>query len=529
VEHCQEFYQLLGDRLPPQGWQDIQWTNPGGWEVLDVTRGDVVGGDRAIPPNDASVDATPRLRGIIDSVAGRRVLYFPAGTYYLSSKLWVTDGDLILRGAGLDRTELRFTAAGPDAGIEFTGPEQGEERAVQGSPARGDHLLSVGDGGIGPGDFLLVYNRGAEQTPAGYVDWRPFAEDIFYTQCQIVRVMTTQDEGLLQKLGVDMALGLDYGNNPKCRKLTMLQNVGVERMKVSLSDMSGNPRFVRSSMVTLRKVFNGFIRDVEVDHTYGCHTDLVTCRDCVVERNRIHRAYHFAGGYGYGVLPELGATRCRVTGNLMWKCRHHILLHSGANHCVVSYNCAVPPSRTTGDIIFHGFDPHNNLIEGNRGYILKQDQRSEEDWHCHQGMYNVFFRNLTTSWEPADLVDGERYFGARIGNWQYPDFHNGHLLLMAPRAEGNWPAAHTTVIGNALGGWGPLDADDTLMGANQIGGQVEWGDIGPDVEIPRSLYAGNRPAELRQGDKEYEWPPFGPDRGGWGRETPLPAEALGTY
>ena len=240
MKSYQGFYQRLGDRLPPAGWQDIQWVDPGGWQVLNVTLADHVGEDLTILPNDASIDAAAGLKKIIESTMGRRVLYFPAGTYFFASKLFIKTGDLIIRGVGLDKTEFRFTAVGNDAGIEFTGPEQGDETAVSDLPKRGDNTFSVEGDVCDEGDFLLLFNKGSDDTPAGYVDWRPFAEDVFYTQCQIVRVLASEAQGQSQKLTVDMKLGLDFDNHPRFRKLTMLQNVGVEGVKVSLADISGD-------------------------------------------------------------------------------------------------------------------------------------------------------------------------------------------------------------------------------------------------------------------------------------------------
>ena len=67
------FDDIYKTRIPPNGWENTMWNDPGGWITIDVT-------DNGLPPNSPSIDATIAIQSIINSSSGNRILYFPQGT-----------------------------------------------------------------------------------------------------------------------------------------------------------------------------------------------------------------------------------------------------------------------------------------------------------------------------------------------------------------------------------------------------------------------------------------------------------------
>ncbi|HEA68476.1 MAG TPA: hypothetical protein ENI07_16880 [Desulfobacterales bacterium] len=63
-----------------------------------------------MPPDDSGIDAAQKVKDVIASTSGRRILSFPAGTYYFKTDLGITTGDIIIRGAGMDKTRLHIVA-----------------------------------------------------------------------------------------------------------------------------------------------------------------------------------------------------------------------------------------------------------------------------------------------------------------------------------------------------------------------------------------------------------------------------------
>lgn len=69
------------DRLPPAGWADTQWVDPGGWKKVDVTQ-------HGLRADDEKTDAAAKVREILAAHPQERIiLFFPRGVYYFASSL----------------------------------------------------------------------------------------------------------------------------------------------------------------------------------------------------------------------------------------------------------------------------------------------------------------------------------------------------------------------------------------------------------------------------------------------------------
>jgi hypothetical protein len=457
---------LPADRLPPAGWVDTQWVDPGGWTTIDVTT-------RGLPADTASVDASARIRSILAAATGRVVLFFPAGAYYLRTDLTVTRDDVILRGAGADRTRLVIDAPGAaNAQIAFRGATTGPALPATGSPAAGSPSITVpGSAPLSTGDFVQLSLNGGRK-PYGYA-----------SETQIFRIAAKSGSTLT----LDMKIGLNYpaAKSPVVQEIDMLRTAGVERLRI---ERTHQPTLENVNNLVLDKVHNAFVRDIESVRSGRSHVSVDGSKNVVVERTALHGAFvQNTGGYSYGVCVNWGSTRVRITDNKLWDLRHPVVLQLGTNHTVVSYNSSEAPYRGYNDLALHANWAYLNLFEGNRfaeGYA--DNSKEGQAGMAETGPGNTWFRNYATG---------------QIGSI-------------------NSGTARQSLIGNRTSLL-RLSGSDHYHGANNEGGVVKWGSLSASSRIPASLYLTAKPAFLGS----TPWPPFGPSVADWGTATVLPAAA----
>lgn len=466
---------IPASKMPPNGWINSTWGDPGGWTTLDVT-------DHGVPVNNPSVDASVRIKNLINSTSGFRILYFPAGTYYLKSSLTVTVGGIRFQGAGMGSTFLRLdTPSDVNSSILFAGSgPTGSELAVNGSIAAGTTAIPLLDASsIAAGDIIYLYARNAPLENDGNA-WN------WYVKGQFVKVNSKSGN----TLNVDMKIGLSYPSSeqPRVKKYNFIHTIGIETLRVvRVNDTQGITNVFN---VVFRYAKSGFMRDMESEYCVNAHLVADRCRDIVFERNKVHEKlsqYSGMNGFGYGIALQGGTTNCRVTDNKTWNVRHHIMLQQGANHNVVSYNSNESTWMDYNDMALHATYAYQNLFEGNsfrEGYAdgSKPGADGAED---STGPGNTWFRNNAKE---------------DIGSLQ-----------------------STTKLQNLIGNV-CLDLDtwgsDHYIGANRVNGSIQWGALSSSSSIPASLYLTSKPGFF--GSKP--WPLFGPGVGSaWGQANTLPA------
>jgi hypothetical protein len=449
--------------MPPAGWVDTQWADPGGWATVDVTT-------RGLPANTPSVDAAARVRDVLSTATGRTVLFFPAGAYYFKTDLSITHDDVILRGDGF-ATRLIIDAPGSaNAQIAFRGANAGAPLAVAGSPAAGSTSITVpGSGSLAVGDFVQLYLDGGK---------KPFG---FASETQIFRIVAKNGDTLT----LDMAIGLPYpaAKAPRAQEIDMLKTAGVERLRIQRTNQ---PTVENTNNLVLDKVHNGFVRDVESVNSGRSHIQMDWSKNVVVERNYVHGCFvRDTGGFCYGIVVNWGSTRVKITDNKTWDLRHNILLQLGANHCVVAYNSLETPFNSYNDLALHANWAYQNLIEGNRfteGYA--DNSKAGQAGQDETGPGNTWFRNYAT----------------------------GQLGSI------NAGTTRQNLIGNKMQ-LIRLSGTDHYHAASMEAGVVKWGSLTPTSRIPASLYLSAKPAFLGN----TPWPVYGPSLPDWGGANHLPA------
>lgn len=458
-----DYGDLDTTKMPPDGWKNVQWQDPGNWTTINVNQ-------NGIPANDTTVNAAQEVLDILSTTSGNRILYFPEGTYYFDTDLSITASNVRIVGDGMTKTV--FHLSGPSSAnveISFTGSTSGTAIAVSGSPARGDQSFTVSDAStLSVGDMIQLYLKNGA-TAYG-----------FYNESQILEVTAVNGNTIT----VDMKLGIDFpsADTPEIIELDMVRNVGISDMKV-IRDTAATS--ANTNNIEFWKVYNGYAHNIESAFAERSHINAGFSKNIVIEHNLVHEAFDYGGGgQGYGIMLEIGTTGARVSNNRAYALRHHYLIQLGANHNVFSYNVSEPDYKHVDDNDFsvHGDYPHNNLFEGNVGSNIEADNA-----HGSNGPNNTYFRNDAGSIQIRSLTGYQNIIG--------------NLAAVSTESSTNY------------------------VGANSADGNtIDWGSLNSNSAIPDSLYLTTKPDFFGTNDP---WPVFGPGVTNWGTGHALPAVDIG--
>jgi hypothetical protein len=468
-----DYGDLDRTRMPVEDWKETTWVDPGGWVTIDVTA-------HGLPANDTSVDAALKVADILTSTSGRRRLYFPEGVYSFKSSLTVQTSDLWFDGDGADKTVWRIDAPGSDnAQLVFSGKAESSAVQVAGDLSAGDSAVTVADAsGFAVGDLVQLLADDAPLAQGG----RAWSLEV---HAQMLRVTAIAGNTLT----FDMKVLLPYpaSSRPMLRRHEALRHFRLSSLKV---ERTHEPSSENVSNIVVRYSDNALVHAIESSFSGRNHVHFEGAKDCVVTNNYVHDCWKpRTGGYGYG-LSLVTSTGCLISNNKTSRLRHQIILQTGANHNVVSYNDVEAPTHYN-DIALHATYAYFNLFEGNvftEGYSDKsKDGQAVE---AQTGPGNMWFRNFAVG---------------TVGNLQ-------------------GSTTRQNVIANLLGRVAS-DGAQHYIGANLTvsSGAAEWAAVPEGAALPPSLYAREKPAFFTAQDP---WPSFGPDLPQWGLHHHIPAQRV---
>ena len=447
-----DYGSLTPDRFPSSGWSAVHWDDPGGWTIVDVTTA-------GISPGGSN--SAPTLVQLADQATVPTIFYFPPGDYTFTSAVDINDSNIIIRGAGSDQTRFFLDGSGTHE-IRFIGWDD-DPIDILSSVAENAQSFSVAStGGLAVGDLVEV----SQELPEWDAEWgiRSWGQLVFITAIS----------GNQVTVDLPLSLGLDGTRRPQVQKINAVRNVGVEDLYIE------RKQYGESNNIEMRSVYNGFIRNVESANAVKFHAFVYRSRQVEISGNYFHDAQNYGtGGHGYGVNLENLSTNILVTNNIFKNLRHHILVQTGTNHSVISYNYNVDIVELV-DLSMHGHYSNHNLYEGNIVWWA-----GFADFWGKVGPENTLYRNQIG----GRAEDDE---GVVI----YDDSDRQNVV-------GNDFLRNSRIAKDA-------DVDDTYEEGNVISGQVEWNSLSNGSTLPASLYLTEAPDFWGN----QAWPPFGPDASG---------------
>lgn len=471
-----EIISQIGSIIPPE--RRVDWRNPGLSVPIENKSNRFLSViDYGAKGDGISDDTNPVIKTINDArnnINGLSIVYFPSGIYLIKETLSIS-GNILLKGAGSDKTQLSFLLDKNKNPFVFRGSAEGSFIPVVSGYTAGSLLIGLQTpiSTVKAGDYIeLVMSNG---------NWKQNYASDFNPQDyvgQIIKVESVTNEYIFLK----DKLSLSYTNSPRVRKVNPVSNSGIEDLKIYRvsSGKGGGSNFIFSYAA------NCWIKGVESDNTSRYHMEISGSTGIEIKGSYFHHAEDYGdGGFGYGIAVNFHSTNCLIENNIFQRLRHAMLLQIGANRNVFGYNYSREQhstyyesvtgstiTTTLGDVDVHAHYPYANLFEGNVIETISVD-----DYWGDNGPINTFFRNRVT--------------------------RNDNLIQMGGI---HIKANMQNIIGNVLD-----DISDQFYYTQQYSGNLanfngQPGSMGDAVCSDISYYYESQPAFLSGG---YTWPPVG--------------------
>ncbi len=437
---------------------------------------------------DGFTDDYSAIENAINSLNGSNgCIYFPPGIYLITKPLYLPDS-CVLKGKNSNETTLLFNLNGEAANCIILSKSQSSDfNDITGGLDMGNNLITVQDVSrfnIGDAVEIRQKNGDWDVVPIAWAD---------YSVGQITRIKDIYDDNLL----LESPLRIDYSAdlNPEIRPIVTRHSSGIQCLKIHRMD---EPTEGSGANIYMSMAENCFVRGVESDTSVGAHISVYSSLNILIDGNYFHHAFKYDGKgmRGYGVALSKHTSECLITNNIFRYLRHAMMIKTGSNGNIFSYNYSIEPHRSepipdaSGDISFHGHYAFSNLWEGN----IVQNIIIDHYWGP-SGPFNTLFRNraelygiiMTTS----DLIEtnSQNFVGNEVTNTEF--LHGLYSLSGTNNFEfGN------NILGEIIPA-GTIDLPDESYYLSDMPyfwrDSLEW----PSVGIPIELGTGTIPAEIR--------------------------------
>jgi len=429
---------IAPERIFPEAWQNAGYPGeiPSPKTIVNVTSFGALG--------NGSNDDRNAVQNAINSLGGAPgVVYFPAGTYLLGSRVDLSSG-VVIRGESAQSVTLRWNHIGDyytGTGLYIGASQSGSyQTVVSGYTIHSSSIVVTNGSSFASGDYAEIRQ---DNLPAWNLSsWAGKASG------QILRITAVSGNTLT----LERPLRLTYAaaQNPEIRKITPITNCGVENIKVER--LNAGTATSRNNIATI--FFDGasrcWVRGVESNFGFGGHIAFSGCTQCEVTGCYIHHASDYdGGGSGYGIRIESKTGECLIEDNIFRSLRHAMLFQAGPNGNVVAYNYSIESKDqygfSTSDVTLHGNYSYANLVEGNICRFISID----ESGHGANGPLNTVFRNRTEASGISIANNGsnnQNIVGNEITSGSYSMGSIGHFLYGNNRPSGGMFPDPTTSL-----------------------------------------------------------------------------------
>jgi hypothetical protein len=472
--------------IPPE--RQVNWSDALKSYEYNVPVNEVNVMDFGATGNGVDNDRPAVLNAIASLNGNLGYVYFPPGNYLLTGSLSLPDS-VILKGFSSETSVLKFNFSGSANNcIQMSGTATSVFVRIDTGFVKGSSWIKSDSAFLfSAGDYAeIIENNGSwNDKPA---DWA------LNSVGQIVQIDYRNNDTLFLKS--PLRITYDLSLIPRIRKINPLSNAGLECLKIMRLDSSS-----AGSNIAISLAANCHIRGIESNKSVSAHVDIFQSTRILVEGCYFHHAFKYDGGSkrGYGVILNSHSGECLVTNNIFDYLRHAMMVKTGANGNVFSYNYSNEvyrngslewPTNYGGDISLHGHFAYANLFEGN---IIKTIQVDLE-WGP-SGPYNTFFRNRAEGYGIVYSSGNQTLSNSHhiIGN----DVDYNGLLLGPYTITGTGHIQHGNNVDGVIKppGTGTLTDTSYYLTAEPVFWSVADG--WPSLGIPNVLGAGTNPANYR--------------------------------
>lgn len=413
----------------------VDWTLAGNKNFTEPTL--VINFQTSGGDNTGSTSNNTVMTNLLNSIGSSgAIIHFPAGTYLFNQTI-VLKTNIILRGESANSTFLKFNLGGTGNAIQIQASQTTTETGLTQSASITTNSIQVSNAALFQvGDFVKLSDDDAAKVTSSWA---------IGSTGQILKIASIN----ANQINFSSPLRREYllTNSPKITKLNMVKNVGVENLSIERIDATTN----QTSNININRAVDVKISCIKSIKTNFAHVSINNATNVVVEGSYFQDGLDYGNdGKAYGVVLQNTSGECLVYNNIFSHLRHSMLLQSGSNGNVISYNYSRDPywtgvslpSNSAGDLVLHGNYPYANLFEGNIVQNIVID-----DSHGSNGPYNTFHRNRAELYgifmnnNPAsnnqNFSSNEitntgfllgNYTLSGIGHYQYNNNKNGTIL-----------------------------------------------------------------------------------------------------
>jgi hypothetical protein len=413
-------------------------------------------------------------------------VYFPPGNYLMTAPVALPDS-VILKGysSGSSVLSFNFGTASLDC-ISLSGNTASGFIQIDGGYIKGNyHIISDSAFVFSPGDYAeIVENNGSwNDIPA---DWA------LQSVGQIVQIDHINYDTVF--LLSPLRITYDSQLNPRIRKISPRVYAGIECLKIKRLDQSSAGANIMISLAA-----NCVVRGIESEKSVSAHIDIFQSTRILVDGNYFHHSFLYDGAskHGYGVTLNAHSGECLITNNIFRYLRHAMMVKTGANGNVFSYNYSREVHRSEfflpdygGDISLHGHYAYANLFEGN----IVQNIQIDHEWGP-SGPYNTFFRNRAEDYGIIFSAGNPTTSNSEhiVGN----DVTYNGIILGPYTITGTGHIQHGNNIDGTIRPPGTNTLTDTSYYLTEEPDFWDIPDSWPSLGIPNILGEGTNPAKSR--------------------------------
>jgi hypothetical protein len=353
------------------------------------------------------------LSNVLASLSGNgAILEFQNGNFLFNNSI-ILPNNIILKGQGVGNTTLTMDLGGSGSAIIIQGSSVSIDTTSLNQTASKDSLFIevLNTANFAVGDWVQIIQQDTDLVTSSWA---------YNSVGQVVQI----DNIVGNKIVLKSPLRMEYvlSRTPYIRKITPVKNVGIECLKIHRIDDT-DPQ--QSSSIYLKYAVNCWVTGIESENCTFSHLEARNSSNILVSKSYFHHGFNYGGGgRGYGVMLHSTTNECLVEDNVFEHLRHSMIVQSGANGNVFSFNYSFDPfwdstpNNSAGDMVLHGNYPYANLFEQNvcRNIVI-------DNSHGPNGPYNTFFRNRAEGYGiffSASNSPDQNLIGNDIPNTSFP-------------------------------------------------------------------------------------------------------------
>lgn len=286
---------------------------------------------------DGVTDDTTAIQNAIDACVadGGGVVFFPYGTYYVSSELTVSASNVKLVGFGA----VVYSDVGSAENTIYAYGTIGDSYEIQSAISVGatTFTLTTADAAnISEGDYLKV------ETDEAYYDSS-------YTKGELVKVESVNTgTGVITIEGTGFILSYSVtGKTPAVKKITFIENISIEGIEFHGQDTDDGRLGINLLAVKNARISKCNTHDFDV----GIKVD--NCLDVFINNNKISECYK--SGSGYGCEVEGVTQRVSFSNNMCEHNRHSFTTTDTDGVCMhITVSNNIVENNTDAGLDTHG-------------------------------------------------------------------------------------------------------------------------------------------------------------------------------